>query len=133
MINNISELENTIERRVELPFDEYQAIREPAVNVVINDYAVKLIEAARSKGEELTIEEAREIAKKEIPAAFVPEWMKNLRINANIAGTELCYLEGLKAALERIEELIRCVFEKQIDEYIDRHANDFKTDVRGEQ
>ena len=137
MINNIEELEKTIERKVHLSFDEYQTMREPAINIVINDYAVKLVEAAKKAGEELTMPEARAIAKREIPAAFVPEWMKNLRINANIAGTELCYLEGLKSALERIEDLLRCVFEKQIDEYIDRHANDFKAEntgtVRGEE
>ena len=129
MINNIDELEKTIEKNTALSFDEYQAIREPSVNIIVNDYAVKLVEQAKERGEELTLKDAKEIAKREIPAAFVPEWMKNLRISANIAGTELCYLEGLRSALERIEDLLRVVFEERIDEYIDRHADDFKAEV----
>ena len=129
MINNIEELEKTIEKDTHLSFDAYKELREPAVNIVINDYAVKLIEEARARGEELTLYKAREIAKKEIPATFVPEWMKNLRISANIAGTELCYLEALRSSLDRIEELLHCVFERQIDAYINRHANDFSQEV----
>lgn len=126
MIENIDELERTIEKNCALPFEAYAAIREPAVNVVVNDYAVKIIEAAKAEGKEITLDEAREMAKKELPAAFVPEWMKNLRISANIAGTELCYLEALKSGIERIETLLTVAFDKQIDEYYARHANDFK-------
>ena len=126
MINNIDELERTVEKNVLLPFEEYAAIREPAVNVVVNDYAAKILERAKESGVEMTLDEAREIAKKEIPAAFVPEWMKNLRIGANIAGTELCYLEALKSGIERIETLLTVAFDKEIEEYYVRHANDFR-------
>ena len=129
MINNIDELERTIEKNTILPFDEYAAIREPAVNVIINDYAIKIIEKAGVEGQKLTFEEARKIAKEEIPAAFVPEWMKNLRISANIAGTELCYLEAIKSAIERIETIMTVAFDKEIDEYYVRHANDIKREV----
>ena len=126
MINDLNELEKTIEKNSILPFEEYAAIREPAVNIVVNDYATKIIEKAKSEGKEISLAEAREIAKKEIPAAFVPEWMKNLRISANIAGTELCYLEAIKSGLERLEALMTVAFDEQIDEYYVRHANDFK-------
>jgi hypothetical protein len=84
------------------------------------------LERAKENGEEMTLAEAKERAKKEIPATFVPEWMKNLRINANIAGTELVYLEGLASSLGRIEDLLQAVFEKQIDAYVQRHAKDIK-------
>lgn len=126
MINNLKSLELTMEQNKDLTFEEYQQIREPAVNIIVNDYACKLVEIAQEKGETLTLAEAKERAKKEIPATFVPEWMKNLRINANIAGTELVYLEGLASSLGRIEDLLQAVFEKQIDAYVQRHAKDFK-------
>ena len=126
MINNIDELEKTAQRNVALGFEEYSAIREPAVNIVVNDYAVKLMEKAKETGEDISLEEAREIAKREIPATFVPEWMKNLRINANMAGTELCYLEAIKSGLERLEELLYVAFEDKISDYAIRHAGDFK-------
>ena len=127
MINNLDELERTTERNVPLSFEEYIAIREPAVNIVINDYAHRMIEAEKEKGEStLTFEEAKEIAKKEIPAGFVPEWMKNLRVSANIAGTELCYLEALKGTLDRIEELLHIVFEEKIEEHLTKLAESFR-------
>ena len=126
MINNLDELEKTAERNTSLSFEEYSEIREPAVNIVINDYAVKLMEKAKESGNELTLEEARVIAKREIPATFVPEWMKNLRINANMAGTELCYLEAIKSSLERLEELLYVAFEEKISDYAIRHAGDFR-------
>ena len=126
MINNLKTLELTIEQNKNLTFEEYQQMREPAVNVIVNDYACKLLERAKENGEEMTLAEAKERAKKEIPATFVPEWMKNLRINANIAVTELVYLEGLASSLGRIEDLLQAVFEKQIDAYVQRHAKDIK-------
>ena len=126
MINNLDELERTIEKNACLTFDEYSAIKEPAVNVIVNDYAVKLMEKAKEAGNELTLEEARRIAKAEIPSTYIPEWMKNLRISANIAGTELCYLEAIKSGIERLETLLTVAFDKAIDEYSVRHANDFR-------
>lgn len=126
MINNLKSLEMTVEQNKDLTFEEYQQIREPAVNVIINDYACKLMEKAKENGEEISLAEAKERAKKEIPAAFVPEWMKNLRISANIAGTELVYLEGISSSLGRMEDLLQAVFEEQIDAYVKRHAKDFK-------
>lgn len=125
-MKNLAELEQTIEQNKDLTFEEYKAIREPSYNVIINDYACKLIERAKENGEEITLAEAKERAKSEIPTEFIPEWMKNLRINANIAGTELVYLEALSSGLLRIEELLSVAFEKQIQEYIERHKNDFK-------
>ena len=111
-----------------LTFDEYAAMKEPAVNVIVNDYAVKLIEDAKKRGEDLTIAKAREIAKKEIPATFVPEWMKNLRVGANIAGTELAYLEGVKQSLDGVTELLSIIVDGggYLDTYVAKHAHDFK-------
>ena len=126
MINDLKNLEQTIETNKGLTFEEYQQIREPAVNVIINDYASRLIEEAERNGEKLSVTEARERAKIEIPANFVPEWMKNLRISANIAGTELCYLEQLHNDLSNISELLHVCFEPQISKYIKRHVKDFK-------
>lgn len=120
-MNNLTDLEKTIEKNAHLSFEDYRAIREPAINAVINDYAAKIVE----NNPEITLAEAKEIAKKEIPAAFVPEWMKNLRIAANIAGTELCYLEALNGTLGRIEEILSIVFEKSIERHLAEIANSF--------
>ncbi len=119
---NLKNLEATCEQNTRLTFEEYAAIREPAVNAIINDYAAKLMETDPS----ITLAEAKEIAKREIPASFVPEWMKNLRISANIAGTELCYLEALVGHLVNIEELLTIVFEKQIDKHLTRAAESIR-------
>lgn len=121
----LEDLEKTITAGTLLPFDEYQKAKEPAINVIINDYAAKLVAAAKEKGQVVTMDEAREMAKKEIPAAFVPEWMKNLRISANISGTELCYLEGIKTSIDRLAELMEVCWEDKIDDYVARHAKDF--------
>lgn len=127
MINNLEKLEKTTERNVPLTFEDYAAIREPAVNIIINDYASKLVRASEEQGgDKLTMEEAREIAKREIPAGFVPEWMKNLRISANIAGTELCYLEALNGTLTRIEELLSVVFADDVDKHLTELAQSFR-------
>ncbi len=126
MINTVKDLEKTIEQNKDLTFEEYKEMREPSYNVIINDYACKLIERAKERGEALTLEEAKERAKNEIPTAFIPEWMKNLRINANIAGTELIYLEALASGLARIEEILSVAFEDKIDAYIKKHQGDFK-------
>lgn len=131
-MKNLSELEQTMRNNTLLSFEEYAAIREPAYNIIINDYASKLMKKAKDEGVEMTREEAEEIARKEIPTNYVPEWMTNLRISANIAGTTLCYLEGLKSSLERIEDLLRVVHEEDIDAYIDRHANDLRRDNKTE-
>lgn len=126
MIDNIKNLEETITVNADLTFEEYKEMREPSYNSIVNDYAVKLVERAKENGEEMSLADAKERAKKEIPLEFIPEWMRNLRINANIAGTELIYLEALASGLGRIEEILSVVFEKQIDEYVQRHKNDFK-------
>lgn len=127
-MNNLKDLEKTIEKNAHLSFDEYRAIREPAINAVINDYAAKIVE----DNPEITLAEAKEIAKTEIPTAFVPEWMKNLRISANIAGTELCYLEALNGTLSRIEELLNIVFEKPIEKYLIRAAQSIRREASEE-
>ncbi len=129
-MKNLKELNETINNNTLLTFEEYAAIREPSYNIIINDYATKLLARAKDNGVEMTREEAEEIARREIPTSYVPEWMTNLRISANIAGTTLCYLEGLKSSLERIEDLFRVVHELDIDAYIERHANDFKRDKK---
>ncbi len=126
MINNVEHLERTIENNADLTFEEYKEMREPSYNAIINDYAVKLVERAKENGEDLSIADAKARAKNEIPLEFIPEWMRNLRINANIAGTELIYLEEIASQLGRIEEILSAVFERQIDEYIRRHSKDFK-------
>jgi hypothetical protein len=125
-MTTLDTLQRTAENNVHLTFEEYAALREPAVVAVINDYAAKLIDAAKKAGEALTLDDAREIARKQIPSTFVPEWMKNLRISANIAGTELCYLEGIKQQLEGISELLQIAIDDKIDAYIERHAGDFR-------
>ena len=123
-MNNLKDLEKTIEKNAHLSFDDYRAIREPAINAVINDYAAKIVE----NNPEITLAEAKEIAKNEIPTAFVPEWMKNLRISANIAGTELCYLEAINGTLGRIEELLSIVFSKSIERHLTEIANSFRAE-----
>lgn len=121
-MTNIENLEKTMENHVAMSFEEYRQMREPAVNVIVNDYAAKLIDADPS----LTLETAREIAKKEIPCTFVPEWMKNLRISANIAGTELCYLEAIVGALGRIEEILSIAFSEKIEEHLTELSESFR-------
>lgn len=125
-MTNLQNLKDTEEKNTALTFEEYQSIREPAVNVIINDFAQKYIEKAKERGETVTIDEAREIARKEIPSTFVPEWMKNLRVSANIAGTELIYLEQVVSALSEIQDLLRIIGEDKIEAYIKKHSNDFK-------
>ena len=88
-MTNLQNLKDTEEKNTALTFEEYQSIREPAVNVIINDFAQKYIEKAKERGETVTIDEAREIARREIRSTFVHVWMKNMRVSANIAGTEL--------------------------------------------
>ena len=114
MINNVEHLERTIENNADLTFEEYKEMREPSYNAIINDYAVKLVERAKENGKDLSIADAKARAKNEIPLEFIPEWMRNLRINANIAGTELIYLEGIASQLGRIEEILSAVFERQL-------------------
>ena len=121
---NIENLEKTIENGTGLSFEDYSSRREPAFNVVVNDYAVKLVEAD-TEGK-LTLEEAKEIAKKEIPTTFIPEWMKNLRISANIAGTELCYLESIVGGLSRIEDMLSLIFADKIEENLTKISQSFK-------
>ena len=125
-MTNLQNLKDTEEKNTALTFEEYQSIREPAVNVIINDFAQKYNEKAKERGETVTIDEAREIARKEIPSTFVPEWMKNLRVSANIAGTELIYLEQVVSALSEIQDLMSIIGEDKIEAYIKKHSNDFK-------
>lgn len=125
-MKTLETMQKTAEANAFLSFEEYAAIKEPAVNIIVNDYATKMVEEAKKKGEELTMEKARELARKEIPSAFVPEWMKNLRISANVAGTELCYLEGIRGQLETLTELLHIIADDKIDAYIKRHSGDFK-------
>lgn len=126
MIKTLKDLEVTLGQNVDLTFEAYQKIKEPAIAIVLNDYACKLIEESKGKGLELSKAEALEIAKNEIPASFVPEWMKNLRIGANLAGTEVVYLNQIVTELRGISELLQITFEDKIQAYIIDHANDFK-------
>ena len=125
---NLHDLESVTTANVHLTFDEYAAMKEPALNVIINDYAVKLMEKAEKEGKAVELEEAREIAKNQIPAAFVPEWMKNLRIGANVAGMELTYLEQLKGSIDGLTEFVSIIADGGgfIDRYVEKHAQDFK-------
>lgn len=122
----LSHIRDAAERNVYLPFEEYAATKEPAINIILRDYAAKIIAKAKEDGAELTQEEAMEIARHEVPATFVPEWMRNLRIGANIAGTELTYLEGLHSELSEIKELLYIALEPALSAYAQRHAGDFK-------
>lgn len=131
MIKTLKDLENTLGQNVELTFDAYQKLREPAIAIVLNDYACKLIEEAKAKGLELSKADALEIAKNEIPASFVPEWMKNLRIGANLAGTEVVYLNQIVTELRGLSELMQIAFEDKISAYVADHANDFKRIAEG--
>jgi hypothetical protein len=126
MIKTIKDLEETLHLNVDLTFEEYQKIKEPAVQIVINDYASKLMEEVAQKGGQLSREEALEIAKNEIPANFVPEWMKSLRIGANLAGTEVVFMNQIVTELQGISELLQVCFEEKIENYCLRHAEDFK-------
>jgi hypothetical protein len=126
MIKTLKDLELTLGQNVDLTFDAYQKVREPAISIVLNDYACKLIDEAKAKGLELSKADALEIAKNEIPASFVPEWMKNLRIGANLAGTEVVYLNQIVTELRGLSELMQIAFEDKISAYIADHANDFK-------
>ena len=122
----LSNIEEAAERNCLLTFEEYAAIKEPSVNIIVRDYACKLLAKAKEAGVEMTLEEAERQAREQIPAAFVPEWMKNLRIGANLAGTELTYLEGLHSELSEIKELLYIALEDKIEQYARRHAADFK-------
>ena len=124
----VKDLEDTVNANKHLTFDEYAAMKAPAIDAVVNDFAVKLIEKAKESGTELTIQEAREIAKEQIPAAFVPEWMKNLRVSANVAGTELTYLEQLKQGLDGIAEMLSVFLDASglLEIYIKKHSGEFK-------
>lgn len=113
----LADVENTVKQNASLTFDEYQAIKEPAVNILINDFARKAIERANENGQDLTWDEAVELAKNEIPASFVPEWMRNLRVLANISGAELVGFDNVTREIRFIREILEVVFEKEIDEY----------------
>lgn len=126
MINTLKDLELTLGQNVDLTFDAYQKVKEPAIAIVLNDYACKLMEEVRAKGGEITKAEALEIAKNEIPASFVPEWMKHLRIGANLAGTEVVFLSEIVTELRGLTELLQIVFEDKIQAYVEDHASDFK-------
>ncbi len=126
MLKTIKELERTLGQNIDLTFEEYKKIKEPAVAIIINDYADKLISEVKTKGGEISKEDALEIAKNEIPCSFVPEWMKSLRIGANLAGTEVVYFNQILTELQGISELIQIAFEDKIGEYCLKHANDFK-------
>ena len=126
MLNTLKDLEFTLGQNIDLTFEEYQKLKEPAISIVLNDYACKLIEEVKAKGGTLTKEDALEIAKNEIPCSFVPEWMKSLRIGANLAGTEVVYFSQLLSELQGISELLQIIFEDKIEEYCLKHANDFK-------
>lgn len=129
----LKDLERVTNANVHLTFEEYAAIKEPALNVIINDYATKLMEAAKEKGEAISLQDAREIAKREIPAAFVPEWMKNLRIGANVAGMELTYLEQIKGSIDGVAELLSVIVDGGgfLDRYIEKRAADIAHGVEG--
>lgn len=131
MINTLKDLELTLGQNVDLTFEEYQKIKEPAIAIVLNDYACKLMEEVRAKGGEITKAEALEIAKNEIPASFVPEWMKHLRIGANLAGTEVVFLSEIVTELRGLTELLQIVFEDKIQAYVKDHASDFKRLAEG--
>lgn len=131
MINTLKDLENTLGQNVELTFEAYQKVREPAIAIVLNDYASKLMEEVKANGGELSKAEALEIAKNEIPASFVPEWMKNLRIGANLAGTEVVYLNQIVTELRGLSELMQIAFEDKIQAYVEDHASDFKRLAEG--
>lgn len=124
----LKDLEDTVSANKHLTFDEYAALKAPAIDAIVNDFAVKLVERAKENGQELSIQDAREIAKEEIPAAFVPEWMKNLRVSANVAGTELTYLEQLKQGLDGISEMLSVFLDASglLEAYIKKHAGEFK-------
>lgn len=124
----LKDLEDTVSANKHLTFDEYAVMKAPAIDAIVNDFAVKLVERAKENGQELSIQDAREIAKEEIPAAFVPEWMKNLRVSANIAGTELTYLEQLKQAVDGLTEMFSVFLDASgyLESYIKKHAADFK-------
>lgn len=131
MINTLKDLELTLGQNVDLTFDAYQKVKEPAIAIVLNDYACKLMEEVRAKGGEITKAEALEIAKNEIPASFVPEWMKHLRIGANLAGTEVVFLSEIVTELRGLTELLQIVFEDKIQAYVEDHATDFKRLAEG--
>ncbi len=131
MINTLKDLELTLGQNVDLTFDAYQKVKEPAIAIVLNDYACKLMEEVRAKGGEITKAEALEIAKNEIPASFVPEWMKHLRIGANLAGTEVVFLSEIVTELRGLTELLQIVFEDKIQAYVEDHASDFKRVAEG--
>ena len=122
MENTAKDFEEVINANKDLTFEEYAAMKEPALNIVLRDYAWKLME----KNPALTKDEAMERAKAEVPGAFVPEWVKNLRIAANISGTTFVYLERINDNLVQLQDLISMIFEDKIEEYLIKHANDFK-------
>lgn len=126
MNKTLKELELTNEANVNLTFEEYQKIRENPIQIILNDFAWKAIEKAKSEGKELSHEGAIELAKNEIPTVFVPEWIRNLRIEANKTGMEQIYLDRIAKGIEETNDLLRCIFESQLEEYIQRHANDFR-------
>lgn len=124
----LKDLEETVNANRTLTFEEYASLRAPAVSAVINDFAANIVEKAKKDGVEISFEEAKEIAKNEIPVTFVPEWMRNLRISANVAGTELTYLEQLKQSLDGIAEMLSIIIDAGgfFDSYVKKHAGEFK-------
>ena len=111
MINNLTlaDLKASYAQDALLTFEEYEAKKEPAVEIILHDFARKAMEKAEEAGTPMTEEEALLLARESIPVAFVPEWMKNLRMGANLAGTEITYLEGLRLVLEEIRDILMLV------------------------
>lgn len=118
MINNLTlaDLKASFAQDALLTFEEYEAKKEPAVEIVLHDFARKAMEKAEEAGTPMTEEEALLLARESIPAAFVPEWMRNLRMGANLAGTEITYLEGLRLVLEEIRDILMLVHGDKIAE-----------------
>lgn len=111
MINNLTlaDLKASYAQDALLTFEEYEEKKEPAVEIILHDFARKAMEKAEEAGTPMTEEEALLLARESIPVAFVPEWMKNLRMGANLAGTEITYLDGLRLVLEEIRDLYMLV------------------------
>lgn len=120
----IGEVEACLEQKKTLTFEEYIETREPSYKVLLRDFAVKAVEKAKAAGEELALEDAMQMARDTIPAAFVPEWMQNLRIAANISGTELCAFNEMIGELRGIREILEVVFRENIQFFADMMKSD---------
>lgn len=116
------QVKEAMEKNVDKSFEDYAKEFDTARKIVRNDLAVKLME----KDKALKLEQALEMAEKETPQDAMPELIRNLRISANYCGTMWNMLEAIRFGINEQTDILKIVFEKQINEWAKKEASNIK-------